>query len=628
MTLLAAVIGLVAGFLLDGPLGAVLALARRGRRLPRDQRPGQRRRPPRGQRRRRSASWSRSRRWSSIAHRSWSCRSWSSSSCSPWSGSASPATAAPSANTPACACCARPAGPASTIIRRAMPRQEARPHLRRLAAHRHARTRRRRGPRPDLRRPARARRAGPRLRLQLPLGDPGRLRRDGHRRRRRPPLDQRHELVPPARAALRRVRLLARRDPLGRRLPGPLRPRLQHEPRPPQPRGRDPLREPRRRRRAHRLHAVPDLPRPPPPPGLPRRPDAPRRRRDPAQVPPPHLGPARALLRRPLREPRGALQVDLDPRRAATPTRPAARPSWSRTDAFDFLLFSLADNDNYSHRHGPEASVESISRADACFAELVEAAGGLDALPRRPRADPASPTTRRPPVDRGLPLAELLGREWSVLAPSDERPEPAQLAVSPTGRAAHVYLLPGEGDARRPRRGAPPPGRDRRGRPGLLAGGPRRRAAGAPRDGPAARRGDVAVVERGGEQLRFRPGGESPTCAAAAGTSTATRAALDATVAGRAPAQRGVPGPAGPRLLGALARPHAGDFIVSLAPGYEAVDWGGVSHAGGGSHGVAAPRRLARAAALRRLRARESPTSGEQWALRDVAPVVLEHFGL
>ena len=49
---------------------------------------------------------------------------------------------------------------------------------------------------------------------------------------------------------------------------------------------------------------------------------------DPAQVPPPHLGAGRALLRRPLREPRGALQVDLDPRQPATATRPAARRSW------------------------------------------------------------------------------------------------------------------------------------------------------------------------------------------------------------------------------------------------------------------------------------------------------------
>ena len=130
----------------------------------------------------------------------------------------------------------------------------------------------------------------------------------------------------------------------------------------------------------------------------------------------------------------------------ATATRPAAPRSWPRTDLFDFLLLSLPDNDNYSHRHGPEASVESIAKADHCFAKLVEAAGGLDRLPRRPRRDPRSPTMPRPTVDRGLPLAELLGREWSVLQPSEDRPEHAQLAVSPTGRAAHVYLLQGEGE--------------------------------------------------------------------------------------------------------------------------------------------------------------------------------------
>src|SRR3954453_2059205 len=38
-----------------------------------------------------------------------------------------------------------------------------------------------------------------------------------------------------------------------------------------------------------------------------------------------------------------------------------------KDDGFDFLLLSLPDNDNYSHRHGPEASVESIAKADHCF---------------------------------------------------------------------------------------------------------------------------------------------------------------------------------------------------------------------------------------------------------------------
>ena len=72
---------------------------------------------------------------------------------------------------------------------------------------------------------------------------------------------------------------------------------------------------PRRRRRPHRLHPVPDLPRPPSAPGLARGADeADAGRRRPAQIRPPHLGPARPLLRRPLRQPRGPLQVDIDPR--------------------------------------------------------------------------------------------------------------------------------------------------------------------------------------------------------------------------------------------------------------------------------------------------------------------------
>ena len=33
-------------------------------------------------------------------------------------------------------------------------------------------------------------------------------------------------------------------------------------------------------------------------------------------------------------------------------------------DLFDFLLLSLPDNDNHSHKHGPEAQVESIAAAD------------------------------------------------------------------------------------------------------------------------------------------------------------------------------------------------------------------------------------------------------------------------
>src|SRR4051812_47059218 len=173
----------------------------------------------------------------------------------------------------------------------------------------------------------------------------------------------------------------------------------------------------------------------------------------------------------------------------------------AKEDRFDFLLFSLPDNDNYSHRHGPEASVESIAKADRSFAVLVEAAGGLDDFLAEHAvillADHAQTD-----VHRGLPLAELLGREWSVLQPSDEKPELAQLAVSPTGRAAHVYLLPGEGERADPdellRVLARTEGVDLVCR--LEDDG--RRALRRDDPGMPLAGGEWAAVERGGERLR------------------------------------------------------------------------------------------------------------------------------
>jgi Type I phosphodiesterase / nucleotide pyrophosphatase len=297
----------------------------------------------------------------------------------------------------------------------------------------------------------------------------------------------------------------------------------------------------------------------------------------------------------------------------------------AKDDAFDFLLFSLADNDNYSHRHGPEASVESIARADQCFSTLVEAAGGLD----RFLADHALILVAdhaQTPVDRGLPLADLLGREWSVLAPSDDRPEPAQLAVSPTGRAAHVYLLPGEGERAEHdevrRRLAITEGVDLvcwLERPG---GEPLDRGEMGMPPGESA----VAVVERAGEQLRFRPGGALADLRGGSWDLDGDPAVLAARTEDGHLRSDEYPDPLA-RVFSALGSPHAGDFIVSLAPGYEAVDWGGVSHAGGGSHGS-----LHRGDSLGPMLfvgcGPAAADERDQWSLRDVAPIVHEHFGL
>jgi hypothetical protein len=295
-----------------------------------------------------------------------------------------------------------------------------------------------------------------------------------------------------------------------------------------------------------------------------------------------------------------------------------------REDLYDFVLLSLPDNDHYSHHHGPEATVESIAKADAAFATFAEAAGGLDEFLETHAVILLADHTQTE-VHRGLPLAELLGAEWSVLQPSEERPERAQLAVSPTGRAAHVYLLDGE-----------------EGRPDPVAVGERlaviegvdlvcrlEGADGTPlvRESPGPPSGgEWAVVERADAVLRFRPGADVADLRGGSWEIDGDLAALEAEVSDGQLSSETYPDPLA-RVWSALTAPHAGDFVVSLAPGFEAVDWGGVSHAGGGSHGA--------------LHAGDSlgpllfvgcgPESGderEQWALRDVAPIIREHFGV
>ncbi|MFI5026133.1 MAG: alkaline phosphatase family protein, partial [Solirubrobacterales bacterium] len=268
--------------------------------------------------------------------------------------------------------------------------------------------------------------------------------------------------------------------------------------------------------------------------------------------------------------------------------------------------------------------VESIAKADPFFAKLVEASGDIDEFLARHAvillADHA-----QTPVHRGLPVVELLERDWTVLRPSESQPERCQLAVSPTSRAAHVYLLPGEGERADPDAV--------RAALGVIEGVDLvcrlEGAGGEPllRNEPGLNgAGQRAVVERGSASLRFSPGVQVADLAGATWQVEGDLGVLEARVEGGLLYSDSYPNPLG-RVWSALNGPHAGDFILSLEPGYEAVDWGGVSHAGGGSHGS--------------LHAGDSlgpllfvgcgPNDGAsrpQWTLRDVAPVVLDHFGL
>jgi hypothetical protein len=78
------------------------------------------------------------------------------------------------------------------------------------------------------------------------------------------------------------------------------------------------------------------------------------------------------------------------------------------------------------------------------------------------------------------------------------------------------------------------------------------------------------------------------------------------------------------RLWSALVSPYAGDVLVSAAPGWEFVDWGGADHVGGGSHGSL----LADDSEGVLLAAGVDLPEREQWSIGDVAGLVLRHFSL
>jgi hypothetical protein len=138
--------------------------------------------------------------------------------------------------------------------------------------------------------------------------------------------------------------------------------------------------------------------------------------------------------------------------------------------------------------------------------------------------------------------------------------------------------------------------------------------------------GTEAVVwsERG--ELRFAPGGDWSDARGGSWSVEGDPAALDLALSDGRVRSDDYPEALG-RLWSALENPGAGDLLISAAPGYEFVDWGGVSHVGGGSHGS-----LHRGDSLATLvmcgLEGGAPREREQWALADVTPLALDHFSL
>jgi hypothetical protein len=288
-------------------------------------------------------------------------------------------------------------------------------------------------------------------------------------------------------------------------------------------------------------------------------------------------------------------------------------------DLFDFLLLSLPDNDWHSHKRGPDAQVQSIGQADLQLARVMNAAGGVEEFLRE-HAVIVMADHSQAPVTASIALQDELA-ELDVLGPS-RSPEgadgdDARIAVCPSQRAAMVYALHrSERDAMRASvvtRSLAIEGVD-------LVMWLERDAHEAPREG-------VISSRRHGE-LRFAPGGTGGTLVDLRGASWNVEGALEAIAAtvedGRL---------LSPEYPDALARTWAaltcstsGDVLLSAAPGFEFIDWGRQAHVGGGSHGSLHASDSLGALVLSGVRLPDPEP--RQWGIADVAPIVLEHFGL
>jgi hypothetical protein len=304
-----------------------------------------------------------------------------------------------------------------------------------------------------------------------------------------------------------------------------------------------------------------------------------------------------------------------------TLARPGTRDAYSACvareliadDGYDFLLFSLPDNDHNTHTRGVAGMPDSISHADHSFGELVDAAGGVEAFCES-HAVILMADHAQTDVQSEVPLTAALGADWCVLSPNSERPELAELAVSPTARAAGIYALAEE--RRRERILASVLG-ELRDLEGIdLIARLETRNGNAPE----------AVVERGDSELRFRPGSHETDRRGARWSLDGDRGVLALQHRDGRVSSDEYPD-ALTRVWSALNAPHAGDVLVSLATGYEAVDWGGTSHAGGGSHGALSAGDSLGPLLLCGLESGIAELR-EQWTLRDVAGLVADHFGV
>jgi hypothetical protein len=281
-------------------------------------------------------------------------------------------------------------------------------------------------------------------------------------------------------------------------------------------------------------------------------------------------------------------------------------------DLFDFLLLSLPDNDAHSHKYGPYAQVDSIAAADRQIARMMEPAGGVDAFLEDHAVIVCSDHSQSKVSDEIDLFRAFDG--FGLRAAQRARPGEDEIAVCPNSRAAQVYVL----DRRRRRTLIPRIERT------LLAldGVDLVMRMGDHPDGEGIIRGERSRTVK---ELRFAPRGDHVD---ARGEHWHVEGDLD--LLGLTIEDGRIHSPTYPDALGrvwsALRCSTSGEVLASARPGYEFLDWGGAHHIGGGSHGSlhvndshgtllwcgTGPEKSAR----------------EQWALRDIVPLIMDHFGV
>jgi type I phosphodiesterase/nucleotide pyrophosphatase len=279
-------------------------------------------------------------------------------------------------------------------------------------------------------------------------------------------------------------------------------------------------------------------------------------------------------------------------------------------DLFDFMLFSLPDNDAWSHKNGPHAQVTSIAGADRQLERLMHVAGGPDAFLEQYAVIVASDHSQAA-VEERIRLDQAFA-DFDVAAQSAASGIGAEVALSPAQRSAMVYVLDDDRRAEILERSVEVAcaiegvdlvlwltgeGQDRE-----------------------------AVVRSARGELRLAAGGELEDERGGRWSIEGDLATLGVRQRDGRITSDDYPAFAS-RVWSALNCSRAGDILLSAAPGYEFVDWGGADHVGGGSHGS-----LHRSDSLGVLlwcgTGPDSRRASEQWTLADVAPMVRRHFGV